>query len=106
MKLNQLTINELTFAILIALIPKVIFSQNVNINGKEKQKYDVAAYVWPSYHPDDRAKIFWPEGIGEWQTVMKNKPKFEGHEQPRYPLWGYINEADPYVAEGDTNNRF
>jgi hypothetical protein len=60
--------------------------------------YDVATFVWPSYHPDDRAKIFWPDGIGEWQTVISNKPKFEGHEQPRYPLWGYINEADPYVA--------
>jgi len=65
--------------------------------------YDVAAYVWPSYHPDDRAKIFWPDGIGEWQTVMSNKPKFEGHQQPRYPLWGYINEADPYVAEMEIN---
>ena len=63
------------------------------------QKYDIAAFVWPSYHPDERAKIFWPKGIGEWQTVMSNEPKFEGHEQPRYPLWGYINEADPYVAE-------
>jgi hypothetical protein len=61
--------------------------------------YDVAAFVWPSYHPDDRAKLFWPEGIGEWQTVISNKPKFAGHEQPRHPLWGYINEADPYVAE-------
>jgi hypothetical protein len=49
-------------------------------------QYDVAAFIWPSYHPDDRAKIFWPEGIGEWQTVLSNKPKFEGHEQPRYPL--------------------
>jgi len=61
--------------------------------------YDVAAFVWPSYHPDDRAKIFWPDGIGEWQTVKSNTAKYEGHEQPRYPLWGYINEADPYVAE-------
>jgi len=60
--------------------------------------YDIAAIVWPSYHPDDRAKIFWPDGIGEWQTVISNKPKFEGHKQPRYPVWGYINEADPYVA--------
>lgn len=67
------------------------------------KKYDVAAFVWPSYHPDDRAKIFWPMGIGEWETVMKNKAKFEGHEQPRYPLWGYINEADPYVAEMEIN---
>ena len=66
--------------------------------GQSGQTYDVAAIIWPSYHPDDRAKIFWPDGIGEWQTVMNNKPKFEGHEQPRYPIWGYINEADPYVA--------
>lgn len=65
----------------------------------QKQAYDIAAYVWPSYHPDDRAKIFWPDGFGEWQTVRSNEPKYEGHEQPRYPLWGYINEADPYVAE-------
>ena len=63
------------------------------------RKYDVAAFVWPSYHPDDRARVFWPMGIGEWETVMKNKPNFEGHEQPRYPLWGYVNEADPYVME-------
>lgn len=63
------------------------------------KKYDIAAFIWPSYHPDDRAKVFWPMGIGEWETVMKNGPKFEGHEQPRYPLWGYVNEADPYVME-------
>jgi len=77
-----------------------VFSQS-KTNKQESasaRKYDVAAIVWPSYHPDDRAKIFWPDGIGEWQTVMSNKPKFEGHEQPRYPIWGYINEADPYVA--------
>ena len=61
--------------------------------------YDIAAYVWPSYHPDPRAKIFWPEGIGEWQTVMTNKPKFPGHEQPRHPIWGYVNEADSKVME-------
>jgi hypothetical protein len=71
-----------------------------------RQKYDIAAFVWPSYHPDDRAKIFWPEGIGEWQTVMTNKAKFPGHEQPRYPLWGYVNEADPYVMEMDGDQLF
>ena len=66
----------------------------------EKPKhYDVAAFVWPSYHSDDRARIFWPMGIGEWETVMNNKPKFEGHDQPRVPLWGYVNESDRYVME-------
>lgn len=68
-----------------------------------RDKYDVAAYIWPSYHRDDRARIFWPEGIGEWETVMKNKAKFEGHSQPRRPLWGYANEADPYVMEMQIN---
>jgi len=63
------------------------------------KQYDVAAFIWPSYYPDDRARIFWPKGIGEWETVMSNTPKFEGHEQPRYPLWGYVNEADPYVMQ-------
>ena len=73
--------------------PGTLFAQH-----GDKKTYDIAAFVWPSYHPDERAKIFWPDGIGEWQTVRDNKPKFEGHEQDRQPLWGYINEADPYVA--------
>lgn len=64
------------------------------------KKYDIAAYVWPSYTGDEpRARIFWEEGYGEWQTVKKMKPKFNGHLWPRKPLWGYVNEADPYVME-------
>ncbi|HBD93666.1 MAG TPA: hypothetical protein DC057_05800 [Spirochaetia bacterium] len=63
------------------------------------KKYDIAAYVWPAYCPDERAKIFWPQGIGEWQTVMSNQPKFDGHLQPRYPLWGYVDESDPNIME-------
>lgn len=65
-----------------------------------KNRYDVAAYFWPSYTGDEpRARIFWPEGYGEWQTVKAMEPRFEGHEWPRKPRWGYINEADPYVME-------
>ena len=64
------------------------------------QHIDVAAYIWPSYTGDEpRTRIFWPEGIGEWETVMRAKPKFEGHRWPRCPLWGYENEADPAVME-------
>ncbi|MDR1893048.1 MAG: glycoside hydrolase family 99-like domain-containing protein, partial [Oscillospiraceae bacterium] len=63
-------------------------------------KYDIAAYVWPAYTPNDqRSRIFWPEGIGEWQSVKNAVKKFEGHSWPRKPLWGYVNEADPYVME-------
>ncbi len=63
-------------------------------------KYDVAAYVWPAYSIcEPRAKLFWPEGYGEWQTVKAAWAKFTGHTWPRRPLWGYTNEADPYVME-------
>jgi len=61
--------------------------------------YDVAAYIWPAFHDDPRSRIFWPEGMGEWETVRAAKPKFPGHRQPRVPLWGYQNEADPRVME-------
>ncbi|MDR1464519.1 MAG: glycoside hydrolase family 99-like domain-containing protein [Oscillospiraceae bacterium] len=55
-------------------------------------QYDVAAYIWPSYTGDEpRARIFWPEGIGEWETVRKRM-----HQKP---LWGCENEADPAVME-------
>lgn len=66
----------------------------------QKNKYDVAAYIWPAYTgADKRANIFWPNGIGEWQTIQNAKPKFEGHDWPRKPLWGYVDEADPKVME-------
>ena len=63
-------------------------------------QYDIAAYVWPAYTGNEpRTRIFWPEGIGEWQTVkneVRDYPQFSGK---RKPLWGYVNEADPKVME-------
>lgn len=64
------------------------------------RNYDVAAYIWPAYTGDEpRTRIFWPEGIGEWQSVKNAVCKFPGHDWPRKPLWGYVNEADPYVMQ-------
>ena len=86
-------------ATLIFYLGFITTCSHLTAQNRDSKQYDIAAIVWPSYHPDDRAKIFWPDGIGEWQTVISNKPKFEGHEQPRYPLWGYVNQGDRYVAE-------
>lgn len=64
------------------------------------QKYDIAAYVWPAYTGDEiRTRIFWPEGIGEWQTIKNQAVKDNGYFFDRVPLWGYENEADPKVME-------
>ena len=68
------------------------------------QKYDIAAYVWPSYTGKEmRARQFWPDGIGEWQTVMsvpsRMPQKPADYEWDRKPLWGCCDEADPKVME-------
>ena len=40
------------------------------------QKYDVAAYIWPAYTGDEpRSRMFWGEGMGEWQSVKNSKRK-------------------------------
>jgi len=62
--------------------------------------YDVAAYVWPSCHHDERlGDIPWPNGVGEWEIIKKGTPRFEGHYQPKVPLWGYESDDDPKVME-------
>jgi hypothetical protein len=67
-------------------------------------KYDIAAYIWPAYTGDEpRTRMFWPEGIGEWQSVKNAVKKFDDHSWPRKPLWGYVNEADPNVMEMQIN---
>ena len=60
---------------------------------------DIAAFVWPAYSNNPATKQFWNENCGEWQSVISSKPKFEGHRQPRVPLWGYVDEQSPDVME-------
>ena len=64
------------------------------------QKYDIAAYIWPSYTGSEkRSRIFWEKGIGEWQSVQSAESRVPGQKLPRIPLWGYQDEADPAVME-------
>ena len=64
------------------------------------QDYIVAAYVWPSCHDEPMSReALWGEGFGEWEIVKKAKPRFEGHYQPRVPLWGYKTDDDPRAWE-------
>ena len=67
---------------------------------KPAADYDVAAYIWPSCHHDKRfGDMLWPEGTGEWEIIKKGNPRFEGHYQPKQPLWGYGLDDDPQVME-------
>jgi hypothetical protein len=43
--------------------------------------------------------MIWHEGIGEWEIIRKGNKRFDGHYQPRQPLWGYEPDDDPQVVE-------
>ena len=63
----------------------------------EVAKYDVAAIVWPAYHPAPR----WAElgifsaGKGEWQNIWEATKRRPDDLWDARPIWGYTNEADP-----------
>jgi hypothetical protein len=72
----------------------------LSAQSSKESAYYVAAYIWPSCHDEPMSReALWPEGIGEWEVIRKGNPRFEGHYQPRAPLWGYEMDDDPKVVE-------
>ena len=67
--------------------------------GGLKKTTIVAAYYWPAYHDEPRWRPFFRGTEGEWEIIRNARPKFEGHDQPRIPLWGFEDESDPRVME-------
>ncbi|MCG2590767.1 glycosyltransferase WbsX family protein [Rhodohalobacter sulfatireducens] len=75
-------------------------TESNNSEKSEDDEYTVAAYIWPSTHHDARfGDMLWPEGNGEWEVIKKGDPRFDGHYQPKVPLWGYEHDDDPEVME-------
>src|SRR6056297_683960 len=50
----------------------------------------VATYYFPNWGP---------VSLSEWERVKSAKPRFEGHQQPKVPMWGYENENKPENME-------
>jgi hypothetical protein len=87
------------------IIATIIFGYASTAQSQQEKQaandgeYYVAAYIWPSCHDEDVSRKIWPDGTGEWEVIRKGKPLFEGHYQPRRPLWGYEPDDDPKVME-------
>jgi hypothetical protein len=88
------------------MVPVILFGCSTGVQSHEQEEkpvkndYYVAAYIWPSCHDDSLGReMLWPEGTGEWEVIKKGNPRFDGHYQPRQPLWGYEPDNDPKVAE-------
>lgn len=61
--------------------------------------YDVMAWYFPNWHPDRRNDEWHGKGWTEWEVTKCARPRFEGHDQPKLPVWGYADESDPNVME-------
>lgn len=51
-------------------------------------KVEIAAYYFPNW-----GAVY----ESEWSVVKAAQAKFDGHQQPKVPMWGYTNETDPKV---------
>ncbi len=62
-----------------------------------KDGIELAAYYFPNYHCDERNAVVHGKGWSEWELVKAARSRFPGHRQPKKPLWGCEDEADPTV---------
>lgn len=63
----------------------------------------LAAYYFPNYHLDCRNEKRHGANWTEWELMKCARPRFEGHRQPKLPLWGFEDEADPMVMNKKIN---
>ena len=89
--MKKLLFAAVAFALLVSCSPK--------LEKVENDEYRVCAFIWPSCHDDSLGRANWEEGIGEWEVIKKGNPRFEGHYQPKVPMWGYEMDNDPVVVE-------
>lgn len=60
-----------------------------------KKKTKVCTYYFPNWHVDERNEKIHGKNWTEWRVTQYATPRFPGHEQPKVPLWGYDDEANP-----------
>lgn len=103
MKTNQITLKCVTSGLLCSFVLFFICSC-VSVAQKndntDVEKYSVAAYIWPLCNGEASGRdLFWEGGIGECKIINDGNPRFEGHYQPKVPLWVYEMDNDPVVME-------
>jgi len=79
---------QLVFAIVCA-VATLASAQTTQPNASPKP-VQVAAFYFPNWHHHDGK-------FGEWDSLRNARPRFPGHAQPKEPLWGAEDEADPVV---------
>ncbi len=98
--MKNIVFSGITYVVLFTFVNITPSNAQLIHEPVNKPEYTVAAYVWPSCHDEKMSRDnLWGEGIGEWEIIKKGDPRFEGHYQPRVPLWGYEMDDDPAVMK-------
>ncbi len=63
------------------------------------KKFQTAVFYFPNWHVDEANERYHGKNWTEWELLKIATPRFEGHMQPKVPLWGYEDEADPRVMK-------
>ena len=66
---------------------------------RKPEGLEVAAYVFPNYHASALHNKLYSPGWTEYNLIRSARPWFEGHQQPRTPLLGELDESLPSTWE-------
>lgn len=58
-----------------------------------KNGIEVGCYYWSGWHPTPGNDKERGHGWTEWEYLKRAVPRFPGHQQPKYPIWGYLDDS-------------
>jgi len=91
---------EFIFIFILLFLVFISCSRHSKIDA---EKITVACYYFPNYHTRDTTELRISrqhfDNWSEWELIKNAKPRFDGHDQPKIPAWGYTDEKDPKAME-------